>query len=93
MYFCLFAPAGANPGFSLIAHLTPAIYFLEQLLFGDCLLFIIKEYWRDVFNMRTFIIVALLLLVEDGITKEHEDKGVMATTKNSMHSGASFFVN
>lgn len=43
--------------------------------------------------MRTFIIVALLLLVEDGITKEHEDKGVMATTKNSMHSGVSFFVN
>ena len=62
----LLAPTGANPGFSLIMSITPAIRFLEQLLFGDCVLFLLKKYWRYVFNMRTLTTVALLLLVENG---------------------------
>ena len=63
---CLAAFTGASPVFSFIESCSPAIQFLGQLLFGDCLLTLIKKYWRSIINMRTLITVAILLLMENG---------------------------
>ena len=51
---------------------APAATFLMQLLFGDCILYLIKKYWRG-FIVGTITTAVILLLVESGKTKELKD--------------------